>query len=315
MACSAKAGYCNSMRLFQILLALLLPLLLTGCEGQPAQALSAPVSSNRPALWQVTAAGKSAGKIYLFGTIHLLPPDTDWQSANVDRAIDASDSLTIEVTGLDDTDEISKVFSAMALTPGLPPITVRIDPKLRPQFDSIVGNTKAKIAELNRIETWAATLRIIPLTSADIGLSPDYAVETVLQQRFAAAGKPVLSMETLRQQFSYFDNLPEADQRKMLNAVLKTAGGQKKQAERLLKAWLHGDQASIRNDAQSGILASPVLREALLDGRNRRWAGQIAGWLDQNQNRFVAVGAGHLAGPKGVPALLAAKGYTVTRIQ
>jgi uncharacterized protein YbaP (TraB family) len=207
------------MKFLQIFLTVLLTYMLAGCSPQPAQALLAPGRSNQPALWKVTSNGKAQGTMYLFGAIHLLPRETVWQGPMLDRAIEASDSLTIEVTAPHDPAALSNQFSAMAITPGLPPITARIDPKLKPQFNAIVEGSSSRIAELNRIETWAAALRIIPLTSADIGLSAAYGVEAVLQQRFASLGKPVLAMETMGQQFSYFDNLPEADQRKMLNAV------------------------------------------------------------------------------------------------
>jgi uncharacterized protein len=311
------------MKFLQIPLAMLLACTLPACGPQPAQALLAPARSDQPAfsssvspaLWKVTSKGKTHGTVYLFGAIHLLPRETVWQGPLLDRAIEASDSLTIEVTAVNDAAAVSKQFSAMAVTPGLPPITERIDPKLRRQFNAVVGQSSSTMTELNRLETWAAALRIIPLFSADIGLSAAYAVDAVLQQRFASLGKPVLAMETVSQQFSYFDSLPEGDQRKMLNAVLKNASGQKDHAKKLLNAWLRGDQAKLRVEAQSGIIASPRMREVLLDGRNRNWTTQIAGWLDAKEHRFIALGAGHLAGPLGVPALLAEKGYQVTRIQ
>lgn len=303
------------MKLFQTLLAITGALFLAGCEAQPAQALLATPANTGPALWQVTSKANPKAKAYLFGAIHLLPPETRWQSPTLDRAVQSSDSLTIELIVPDDKVELSKLFSAIAVQPGLPPISERIDPKLKPQLDAIVAATSAKRAELNRLKTWAAALQIIPLVGADIGLSPAYGVDAILQHRFAADDKPVFALETMAQQFSYFNGLPEADQRKLLNAVLKSAKGQRRQAEKLLQAWLNGNQTALRREAESGIIASPNLREVLLDRRNRRWAAQIGTWIDQSERRFIAVGAGHLAGPKGVPALLAAKGYTVTRLQ
>ena len=61
----------------------------------PAQiAAAAPaVSVARPALWSVADADTT---IYLFGTIHMLPPNYAWRSAALDQALTSSDSLYVE---------------------------------------------------------------------------------------------------------------------------------------------------------------------------------------------------------------------------
>jgi len=53
----------------------------------------------------------------------------------------------------------------------------------------------------------------------------------------------------------------------------------------------------------------------LFTGRNRAWSGRIAAMMEQGARPFVAVGAAHMAGPEGLPALLLAKGYRVARVQ
>ena len=57
------------------------------------------------------------------------------------------------------------------------------------------------------------------------------------------------------------------------------------------------------------------LRAALLIGRNRAWTDRLIGMTQKGQRPFVAVGAAHLAGPDGLPALLEARGFRVTRVQ
>ena len=47
----------------------------------------------------------------------------------------------------------------------------------------------------------------------------------------------------------------------------------------------------------------------------RATGSQWALGIEARREPFVAVGAGHMLGPDGLPALLAARGYTVTRVQ
>jgi uncharacterized protein YbaP (TraB family) len=54
-----------------------------------------------------------------------------------------------------------------------------------------------------------------------------------------------------------------------------------------------------------------VLYERLLAGRNRRWTEQILERLAGSGTTVIVVGAGHLTGPDGVPALLRARGLAI----
>ena len=73
--------------------------------------------------------------------------------------------------------------------------------------------------------------------------------------------------------------------------------------------------AALERRADAGMMGDPELREALMDGRNRAWVERIAAAIAAGSKPFVAVGAAHMLGAQGLPALLAERGYTVTRIQ
>ena len=63
------------------------------------------------------------------------------------------------------------------------------------------------------------------------------------------------------------------------------------------------------------LSAYPNLRAALLTDRNKAWVEIIEAQLAAGRRPLVAVGAGHMLGPQGLPQLLAARGFTVTRLQ
>ena len=54
--------------------------------------------------------------------------------------------------------------------------------------------------------------------------------------------------------------------------------------------------------------------ERLIAGRNPAMARAIVAEINAGKNVFAAVGALHMAGPKGLPQLLAQQGFKVTRV-
>ena len=285
-------------------------LLLAACSKSPEPV--APETAPAPALWKV---GGPKGSAWLFGTIHVLPIDTDWQTTAFDAAVREADSLVLEATGLDDPQAVGRAFAEMGFSGGQPPLSGRIDPKLSPTLDQLDHALPGPRAVLDHMESWAAALALASAGSADLGLSQGRGVEQVLMLRFRADEKPIGGLETISAQFSYFDRLPEVEQRKLLDAVLRGSATARADFERLLAAWLAGDVERLLRDQNDGILASPAIREALLHRRNRDWAVKIGGMLERGERPLIAVGAAHVAGPVGVPALLKAAGYRVERVQ
>src|SRR5581483_383624 len=61
-------------------------------EAAPPAPVLAPIEAH-PALWMVRSGH---AVLYLFGSIHLLPPNVDWHSPPVEKAIKASDVFVFE---------------------------------------------------------------------------------------------------------------------------------------------------------------------------------------------------------------------------
>lgn len=277
--------------------ALLLLAVLAACS-RPA-----PVT---PALWEVSGPDGERG--WLFGTIHALPAPVDWRSARVERALAASDRLILEVADGGDRARAEAVFSRLGQSGGLPPLAQRLPPALRDELADIPG---MKEGRLDRFETWAAALALAQL--ADDGAEPANGIDTALRE--AAQGKPIDQFEGLEGQLGIFDRLPEEDQRVLLAATVEGAASVKQEAARLAAWWAKGDMDAIARASSEGFLADPELRRELLTQRNTAWLASLETRLRRGERPFVAVGAAHLAGAQGLPALLAAQGWQVRRIQ
>jgi uncharacterized protein YbaP (TraB family) len=281
------------------LLALAAALALAGC-GAPEREWPTP----SPAVWEVTGADGARG--WLFGTIHALPDGVEWRTPVLEKALDDAGTLVVEVAALGDREAAAGAFAAVSTSPGLPPLLQRVPAAERPALAGVLDRAGLDESDLARTESWAAALLIANgAREGEAGNGVD--------QALLAQGLPVVALESHAMQFGMFDRLAEPDQAVLLAEAARDAGSGAEQ--RLAEAWLTGDLAVLERELDQGILADPELRQALLTTRNRAWAERVAGLLAEGRRPFVAVGAGHMLAGEGLPALLAARGYTVRRIQ
>jgi uncharacterized protein YbaP (TraB family) len=278
-------------------------LALVGCHAAPAE-------HKHPALWEVQGPGGASG--YVFGTVHALPDGLAWKTPAIDRAIERSGTLVLEIVDPGDESGARAAFVRLGTTPGQPPLEQRVDPARREALRQAMAETRLQPAQFASLEDWAAALTLSFALEAKGGYDPANGADRTL---LAAIGKrPVIGLETLEGQLGLFDALSAREQRSLLNAVV--AEGRNDAADkRLIDAWAEGDTAALDREAHAGMMADPRLREALLVSRNRRWADQVEAMLRAGRRPFVAVGAAHVAGIDGLPEMLAARGFDVKRVQ
>jgi uncharacterized protein YbaP (TraB family) len=254
--------------------------------------------------------------IYLFGTIHLLPRGTRWRSAAFDAAAQRSDSLVVET--IIDSENSAALGAAMARlgrSPGLPPIAKRVSAASRPALAAAIARSGMPPAAFDQMESWAVAFVLLGTQFRSIDLRQEEGVETVLKQSFQASGKPIGQLETNEEQLGFFDALPEAAQRALLEGALERPDAVKAHFGAMLAAWTRGDVDAIARSFNADMSDSPALRDVLLRRRNAHWARWVEERLKQPGTVMLAVGAGHLAGADSVQALLATRGLKVTRIQ
>jgi len=257
-----------------------------------------------PALWEMTGPGGQ--QAWLFGTFHVLPDGMEWRTAGVDEALAQSSVLVVEIANLTDADAARSAFYRLSTTPGQPPLTARVPPAERAAVAALLKQAGLGDDAFPQTETWGAA--IILATKVSEG-DPANGVDRAL----IAQGKRVVGLETFERQYGVFDRLSQADQADLLAATAHdaAAGVEARQA----REWLIGDVAALERDSATGILADPELREALQIDRNLAWDKQIEQMLADGEKPFVAVGAAHMFGAQGLPALLAKHGYTVRRVE
>lgn len=278
---------------------LILALIGLAACGAPRQDWPEP----SPALWEVTGPDGAHG--WLFGTVHALPPGVEWRTRAVDVALEEADMLVVEVAELGDRDTARAAFERLARSSGLPPLSQRVPQADRPALATFMDRAGMDDADFADLESWAAALLLANAArSHGGGNGVDHAL--------LSSAERATGLESFGAQYRMFDRLSPEEQTDLLLGLAHDAG-QERQGERL-RAWITGDMEKLAEETLVGILADPELRHALLISRNRAWAGRIEALLSAGEKPFIAVGAAHMLGPEGLPALLAERGYRVRRI-
>lgn len=306
----SKAEHPLRLATLALMLALMLalPLVLGACSGAVDSDRGKQSAPPSPLFYEIARTdGSPQG--WMLGTIHALPDGTEWRTPAITAAVSKADRLIVEVASLGDARASAAAFRDLSMTPGLPLLAARVPPEHRAAATRLAREAGLPPAQQQRTESWAAALM---LARVDAAGDPANGVDRALITDFA--GRPIHELEGMRGQLGIFDRLSEPDQRSLLEAVITASQTGTTETEALQAAWLAGDLAALEAASMRGMMADPALRAALLTGRNQRWLPLIEAELQAPGRPFIAIGAAHLVGPEGIAALLAARGWRLTRI-
>ncbi|HEY5720905.1 MAG TPA: TraB/GumN family protein [Allosphingosinicella sp.] len=311
------------------LLAFIRPLGLIGL----ALALSAPAAAaERAPSPQAPVAKASAGpdapspaiyllsdsdtKIYLFGTVHVLPPGFKWRSPAIDRIIAEADELIVETYEAPGQGDYSDAHRRMQLDKPSP-ILFRVAPEHRKPLKAAIQASGIPIKYLDGMHTWAAamTLGMSQLLGSygadDAADAPG--VEDVLERVFRESGKPIGSVENPGLVVDSLNAIPAEEQANLLIETISEGTPEElTQSDDEDRMWARGELDAMARSAFDDF--PPALYEALLTRRNRAWTGWLEQRLEKPGTILFAVGAGHLGGPDSVRTMLARRGLQVTRV-
>ena len=293
-------------------LTLLQPVLPAAAWGR-TRAESARGHAVQPALWRLQ---KGASTIYLFGTIHALPPHFEWETPEIQSVVNGADRLVLEAVIDQDPTKSAAALFRVGMAPGpVPPLADRINPKYRDALVALEKKSAIPTETLDKMKTWAAGMVLFGTTVQKLGVSSADGVEEHLKAQFRAAGKPIEGLETLDQQLGFFDTMTEPQQREFLEGVADQDADDVADFGKMLGAWAHGNEPGIAASFDKDMKKSDALRTVLIARRNAHWADALVARLSVPGTQLVAVGAGHLVGLDSVQAMLAKLGYKATRVE
>ncbi|MET0271978.1 MAG: TraB/GumN family protein, partial [Phenylobacterium sp.] len=224
---------------------------------------------------------------------------TVWFEADLDRADPAA---------------VGQILNRWGVDPARP-----LSQKLAPaELDALAR--QVGVRRIDHLRPWAAALMLSMQPVLAKGASVEAGADLTMTRAARGQAKRIRTFETLEDQARMFAGLPEPVEVQYLNDVVRERTRPPRAAIRspgsLEQAWLAGDLARLGPGLVGEMRAeSPALYDAVLRRRNLAWADALTGEMAGAGVELVNVGALHMVGADGLPALMRARGFSVQRIQ
>ena len=277
--------------------------------------------------WKIEKDGVKPS--YLFGTIHMADPRLQALRPAAQKAFDDSSTLALEITEILDKAKLAKVgFSVMQYTMYTDDTT--LDQILPPDAKAKI---EAKATEKLGLP-WSVAGRMKPWTLMGALARPACEsarekanmpiVDANLGKRAKEQGKEIVALETLVGQLQAMDSLPEEFS---VNGLIQSVTmGQRMDDlfETMIHLYLKEETSTIwslmRRIGENGFVTAQnntqyaEFQRVIVDRRNTNMVIEAEKLINQGA-AFIAVGALHLPGTKGMLSILAQKGYRISRVE
>lgn len=259
-------------------------------------------------LWKIERDGVKPS--FLLGTMHSEDARVLKIAPEVQRAFDASGSFTMEVVL--DTQAIAETAQAMLFSDGRNLKTV-LGNDLYNKIVPLMAQHDVPEMVLSAFKPWAIFLTL-SMPPAKTGVFLDAALyDAALVQKKAVHG-----LETVQEQLRIFDRMTVEEQSQLVADAVKHSGELKTVFEEMISMYLKRDLPGLqalnaKYTASDDSKLEQKLMAELIDARNLRMLERMAPRLKEGK-AFVAVGALHLPGERGLLRLLEKAGYHVSAV-
>jgi uncharacterized protein YbaP (TraB family) len=259
---------------------------------------------NAQLLWEISGNNLNH-KSYLYGTIHIVPKDKFVVKPHVETAFNSASHLIQEVDLNLSTREMLDMAQSMTLPKGTTLQGLLGDAEYQKLQAYCINQLKMKKKKFKKYSRLKPFFFSSLLLVEQLGKTEGY--EKYFSSQASKAKKNESGLETMQQQMAVVETIALKDQAQMLVGSL---GSEMTEFNRLLDKYLNEDLNSVQQLIEEETDDMGSFNENFLVKRNENWIPKLEAFMSK-ESCFIAVGAAHLPGERGVISLLKSKGYTV----
>ena len=254
--------------------------------------------------------------VYLLGSVHLLRAEDHPLPSIIDEAYGEAETLIMELD-MDDIDpvEAQSLVNELGLIQDDRSLSDLMGPERYAEAEALANSAEIPLTMLGKSEPWLAAITVEQLMLARIGFNPLFGIENHLMEKAVGDNKEIIGLETIREQLEFLDSMSLESQRALLLQSLKESVDIQKIMDELVHAWRHGDIAFMEDNMLDEMKRYPELYSTIVVERNLNWLKKIEELLDDDDDYLIVVGALHLIGEDGVPALLTKRGREIQQLR
>lgn len=284
---------------------------------------AAKIPNGKGLLWKLEKPGVEPS--WLFGTMHLTDPRVTKLTPPAQAAFDKAGTVVIETTDILDQ---AKMTAALAAEPGLTmylgaeSLKTVLSPEKLAEVETALQKRGIPSVAVMKMKPWLITTM---LSAPACEMARKQSGIPVLDQKIAedakAEGKEVLGLERAIDQLKAMDSVPTEFHIQGLLGVLAIGDDVDDMFETMTELYLQGDTGKFKPLFEEAEKMAPGVgtntegyaefEQIMVDKRNKGMAENSAPILEKG-NAFIAVGALHLPGEKGLVEEFRHMGYTVT---
>jgi len=267
--------------------------------------------------WKVT--GPEGGAVYLLGTIHVGRAEFYPLPAVIENSFKAADTLVTEtdLTEPQGSSRLLKLLLEKGTYPRGDTVENHIGAETRAHLAHYVATSKELGSDYTHLKPWFLSIAIAIVEAKRAGLNTNDGIDRHFVDEAVTMKKPIGTLETSEFQLELMNSFSDELQDQLLLAALLDTEKKPEVIGQLLQAWKSGDAERLHETTTRYLRDYPVLKplfEKMFDQRNDAMTQKIEEFLKTPKTIFVAVGAGHLTGERGILAQLRAKNYEIEQL-